>query len=178
MLYISMEKQEYDLMKKKIAALHKTYFFMAPAKLLMKEFNETDQIIIYSLSNLGNTLPKINKALSHLLANGPALKILSMNLDFNASSIPYLLHTVRELAAIEDQKKQILLMKQKKGIQKARASGKTIGRPQIPYPENWKELYEAWIHHTLKLQDILSQTNLKKSTFYLLVQRYEHSFRF
>lgn len=175
MLYLSMEKQEFYILKKDndVYVLPNKYYFIPPVRLPNKKFKETDSIIIYSLANLGTNLPDIKETLEHLFAYGPTLKILSMNLEFDARAFPYLVMVINELTAMEEQKKKLRLMKQKKGIQKAKDLGKNIGRPQIPYPENWKELYDAWVHKTLKVQDILLQTNLKKSTFYHLVHRYE-----
>lgn len=173
MLYLSMTKPEYHLAKKVIVTFQEKYYFIAPDNLLKKNFKQSDHIILYSLSNLGDSLPDIKKNLEQLSIASPTIKILSMNLEFDTISFPYLLNIVKELSVMEEEKKQLRLIKQKKGIQKAKESGKQIGRPQIPYPENWNELYNAWLQQTLRVQDILSQTHLKKSTFYHLIHRYE-----
>lgn len=173
MLYLSMEKQEFHSIKKTIVALQEKYFFINPNRLAGKEFNKTDCIIIYSLTNLGTNLTSINKTLECLSAYSPTLKILSMNLEFDSKLFPYLMSIVQELSAMEEHKKQVLLRKQKNGIQKAKKLGKSIGRPPMPYPENWNELYDAWVHKTMKVNDILSHTSLTKSSFYHLVHRYQ-----
>ena len=62
--------------------------------------------------------------------------------------------------------------RQAEGIAAARAKGIHLGRPPKRLPENFAELVKQWERGKLSFSDILSQTRLKKSTFYSRLKEY------
>lgn len=59
-----------------------------------------------------------------------------------------------------------------------RISSKTkryIGRPEVKYPVNWKEIYPKWKNREITGRKAMEIMNLKTNSFYNLVKRYEES---
>lgn len=48
-----------------------------------------------------------------------------------------------------------------------------IGRPEIEYPDNWKEVYDDWKSKEITAVKAMELTGLKKNSFYNLVKKYE-----
>lgn len=53
-------------------------------------------------------------------------------------------------------------------------TGRPTGRPNAQYPDNWKKYYEKWRLGELTATKCMEILNMKRSTFYKLVGRYEH----
>ena len=50
---------------------------------------------------------------------------------------------------------------------------KSVGRPGIKYPKNWKEVYASWRAKEITAKEAMIRTSMKRSSFYKLVKRYE-----
>ena len=50
---------------------------------------------------------------------------------------------------------------------------KRLGRPRKDYPNNWKEIYTTWKNGEITGRKAMEILGLKKSTFYMLVKKYE-----
>ncbi|WP_282709152.1 hypothetical protein [Ligilactobacillus sp. Marseille-Q7487] len=49
----------------------------------------------------------------------------------------------------------------------------TTGRKKIDFPKNWESLYAAWNNGKITTKEFISQTGLKKGTFYNLINEYK-----
>ena len=60
---------------------------------------------------------------------------------------------------------------QRQGIEAARKAGKHLGRPKIPYPEEWDFWYDKWQRGEITATETIKRLGLKKDTFYRLAKR-------
>ncbi|MGL5577262.1 hypothetical protein, partial [Cetobacterium sp.] len=51
--------------------------------------------------------------------------------------------------------------------------GKYKGRKPIPFPENWKDIYNSWKTREITGTRAMEILNLKKTTFYKLLREWE-----
>lgn len=58
------------------------------------------------------------------------------------------------------------------GIEKARHSGKHIGRPSIPRPDSWEYVIELLDNYKITAVYAMQMLHLKKNTFYKLLAEY------
>lgn len=58
------------------------------------------------------------------------------------------------------------------GIEKARHSGKQIGRPSIPRPDSWEYVIELLDNYKITAVYAMQMLHLKKNTFYKLLAEY------
>lgn len=67
-------------------------------------------------------------------------------------------------------------MKQdKSGKRISSKTGNLIGRPELEYPSNWKEIYDDWKSGKKKAIEAMELMSLKKTSFYKLVKKYEEN---
>lgn len=59
------------------------------------------------------------------------------------------------------------------GKKVSKKTGKCIGRPPIPFPDNFEEYYLRWKNKELTAVAAMKLLNLKPNTFYKLVHQYE-----
>lgn len=55
----------------------------------------------------------------------------------------------------------------------SRKTGKAVGRPEAEYPAEWETVYKTWKAGEITAVQAMEKLDLKKSTFYNLVKRYE-----
>lgn len=58
-------------------------------------------------------------------------------------------------------------------LKKKQAPPRKAGRPSIPYPANWDEVYHAWKLRDISSADAMNKTGLKRNTFYKMIKKYE-----
>lgn len=61
---------------------------------------------------------------------------------------------------------------QRQGIDVALAKGVKFGRPSIEFPEKWEKIYNQWKNGEITAKKAMELLNLKRNTFYRLVQKY------
>ena len=65
--------------------------------------------------------------------------------------------------------------RQRKGISIAVSEGKYKGRKAIEVPKLWVKYYKMYKENTIKAIDVMKILELKKTTFYKLINKYEES---
>ena len=70
------------------------------------------------------------------------------------------------LSFVAHHERNVIHQRQQEGIEAARARGVRLGRPSIPLPDNFQEVYELWAGKELTIIKAAEQCGLKKSTFY------------
>lgn len=116
-----------------------------------------------STKDLLNIVEKLNRKRVHLVS-------FKENID---SSTPTGKLMLTMIAAINEFERLNILERQKEGISIARKDGKYSGRKMLPFPEGWEDIYEDWKRGTIIAKKAWEQLNLKKSTFYKMVKRWE-----
>ena len=79
-----------------------------------------------------------------------------------------------DIKVLERVEKKVL---QKQGIERAHGRGVKFGRPVITYPDQWEEVYKEWKAGRLTARNAMKQLELKKDSFYKLVNQYENNSR-
>ena len=69
----------------------------------------------------------------------------------------------------------MILERQREGIEAARQKGKRFGRPALPLPENWQEVYGLWTQKKITAKKAMELTGLKRTHFYKLVKQQSHN---
>jgi len=77
------------------------------------------------------------------------------------------------LSYVAETERLNIRQRQSEGIRLARESGKHLGRPTIPFPVNFDELYSSWKRGEITATAAMKQLGLKRTTFYKLVKRKE-----
>lgn len=77
---------------------------------------------------------------------------------------------IEVLASIAEQERVRTLQRQAQGIAAAKEKGKHLGRPKAVFPPNWNEVYEKWAVGEIAAKSAMESLDLKRSTFYKLVQ--------
>ncbi len=72
----------------------------------------------------------------------------------------------------EDERKRIR-ERQREGIDAAKIKGKHLGRPQICFPTDFEKFYTAWKKGNITATQCIKELNLKRTSFYKLVKKYE-----
>lgn len=80
---------------------------------------------------------------------------------------------IEVLSSIAEQERLTTRQRQAEGIAVAKEAGKHLGRPQIPLPPDWDQIYPKWKNGEIAGVEAMKQLGLKRSTFYSLVKKQE-----
>jgi DNA invertase Pin-like site-specific DNA recombinase len=150
-------------------------------QLLKQVINPGDNIIVSSIDRFGRNYISGRKEFADFISKGVKVYVLDRpmlenlyKLDDSMSKFMINFLVDWELMNAEEELKRIH-QRQKEGIVAAKAKNKKFGRPKVKAPENFEEVYREWKNGTNKLTAVeaMRKLNLKKSTFYKLVEEYE-----
>ena len=80
---------------------------------------------------------------------------------------------IEVLSSVAEQERQETRKRQAEGITAARKRGQHLGRQEIDFPPNWFEVYIRWKKKEIRANTAMEILNLKRTTFYKLVNKYE-----
>jgi len=139
-----------------------------------------DTLIVKSLDRLSRNKMDIRNELQYFRDNGIRLKIIDlpttmMELPESQEWVFEMVNNIliEVLGTIAEQERVTIHQRQAEGIAAAKAKGKYLGRPRVEYPANWDEVYRAWKVREITGVTAAKEMNLKKSSFYKLVKKYE-----
>lgn len=148
-------------------------------KLLKQVINEEDKIIVSSIDRFGRNYMEGRKEFAELLNRGVKVYILNRpmleelyKLNDNMSKFMINLLVDWELMNAEEELKKSKI-RQREGIDVAKAHGKHLGRPKVKRPDNWSEIYSVWKKGEIPAVKAMEILNLKKDSFYKLAKEYE-----
>lgn len=150
-----------------------------------------DTLYIKSLDRLGRNKEQAKKELQYFTEIGVRVKVLDLpttmvditeGQEWILSMINNIL--IEVLTSISENERQTIKQRQAEGIavmpidratgkRKSIRTGRFIGRPEIQFPDNWNEVYTVWRQGNITAVQAMERMNLKKSSFYKLVKRYE-----
>lgn len=81
------------------------------------------------------------------------------------------------LSFVAQNERENIRMRQAQGIAAAKARGIKFGRPPLPYPDDFQEIYNAWTAGRISLQEAAACCRWPQSTFYKKARRYEELYR-
>lgn len=79
---------------------------------------------------------------------------------------------IEVLSSIAEQERKTIRSRQREGINAAKSAGKHLGRPKLRYPSNWNSVIAEWQQGNITAKEAMSQTGLKRSSFYKLVNEF------
>lgn len=142
-----------------------------PQLIAMVEFaREGDTIFIHSLDRLARSTKDLLQIVDELQAKGIHLVSNKENIDTSTATGKLMLTMIGAIAEFE---RANMLERQREGIAIAKEEGKYMGRKEIDYPSNWKEIYDKYKHRELTGTKAMEMLALKRNTFYKLVKEYE-----
>ncbi len=77
------------------------------------------------------------------------------------------------LSYVAENERINMKQRQAEGIAAAKARGVKFGRPQVPLPDNFYEIYKQWREKKLTLKQAAKACNLAESTFIGKVKAFE-----
>lgn len=80
---------------------------------------------------------------------------------------------IEVLSSVAEQERQETRKRQAEGIAAAQKRGQHLGRHEIDFPLDWVEVYVRWKRKEIKANTAMEILNLKRTTFYKLVNKYE-----
>lgn len=137
---------------------------------IMKSLNKNDFIYIYELNVFG-TYKGIMKRIQSITEMGASIiSIKKPKVTISNSNIKDILPVIEYFSNIKIETDK---GKRKKGLERAKKKGKVLGRPKIKYPPYWDMVYIQYRTKDISAREAWESLNLKKSTFYNLIKKYE-----
>lgn len=149
-----------------------------------------DVLYIKSIDRLSRNKEDAKRELQYFKENGITVRIVDMPttmLEYpkDQAWIGDMITNVliEVLASIAQAERETIKKRQSEGLQAMPVDGKTgkryskktgnpIGRPEIPFPEGWEEVYNKWRDGAITAVEAMRLLRLKKNTFYKLMSSY------
>lgn len=138
-----------------------------------------DTLVIKSLDRLSRNKLDIKSELEYYKQNGIRVKVIDMpttmiDLEGQEWIIEMVNNIIIEvLSSVAEQERRETRKRQAEGIAAARQRGQHLGRREIDFPPNWCEVYIRWKRKEIEANTAMEILNLKRTTFYKLVNKYE-----
>ncbi len=153
--------------------------FQRPAyKKMMSRVREGDLIIIKSIDRLGRNYQEIMEQWRIITKEKKAdIRILDMPL-LDTTQTKDLLGTfisdvvLQLLSFVAENERDNIRQRQAEGIAAAKARGVRFGKPVIPMPENFPELYGQWETGSITINELAGLCNMGRSTMYKRIGEY------
>ena len=149
---------------------------------------EGDELIICSLDRLGRNAEELQKEWHRLTKTmGVTIRVLDMPFLSNTEGGPeqrlvcdivlQLLCYFAQKEREENHKRQAqgyaAMPLNAEGKRISTKTGRPCGRPKIGYPSNWGAVYQRWKAGEITAVQAMRELDLKHSTYYNLVKKYE-----
>ena len=147
--------------------------FERPAyKKLVKKLQEGDLLYIKSIDRLGRNYEEIQKQW-RILTKEKKIDIVVLDMSLlDTRNGKDLLGTfisdvvLQILSFVAQNERENIHTRQAEGIAEAKAKGVKFGRPEMPLPDNFQEMYEAWKNREISVREAASNCGMPTSTFY------------
>lgn len=139
-------------------------------KAMLEFVREGDTIYVHDFSRLARSTKDLLNITELLNQKKVSLVSFKENIDTSTPTGKLMLTMI---AAINEFERTNLLERQREGILIAQELGKYKGRKPIPFPENWKEIYNSWKTREITGVMAMKILKLKKTTFYKLLKQWE-----
>ncbi|MCL2356006.1 MAG: recombinase family protein [Defluviitaleaceae bacterium] len=130
---------------------------------LMKKVRRGDVVVVESISRFARNTRDFLELAAKLSKKGVEFISLKELIDTTTPTGRFML-TI--FAAVAELEREHILERQAEGIVAAKAQGKHLGRPAKGCPENFAVVVENWERGSIRLDDVLKQTGLKRATFF------------
>lgn len=142
-------------------------------KAMIEYVRDGDVLYIESISRLARSTRDLLKIVDTLNEKGVQLVSSKENIDTTTPTGRFVLSV---FAALSELEREQTLLRQREGIEIAKAQGKYKGRQPVAYDKSKMEsLYPEWKSGKLSAVDYAKKLNLKKNTFYRRLKEYQES---
>ena len=135
---------------------------------MLTDVREGDTIYVTDFSRLSRSTQDLLSTLEILTKKGVAVVSLKERLD---SSTPQGRLMITVIGAINQFEREILLERQREGIEIAKRKGKYKGRKPVEKPANWDKVITDYKLRKITAKSAMEQLGLKTSTFYKFLKQ-------
>ena len=137
-----------------------------------------DVLYIVSLDRLSRSKADIKSELDWFKENKSRLMIL--DLPSSLIQVPdeqeWIIDMIQNilievLASMAEQERLMIRKRQREGIEAAKKKGKHLGRPPLKVPDNFEQVYEAWMQENSTAKAAQRELDISSSSFYRLVEQ-------
>lgn len=147
---------------------------------LCKTLSDGDILYVVSLDRLGRNKNDIKKILEDFRKNGVSIKILDLPTtmveardDISAATMEMITNLLIEvLGYMAEMERRNIRVRQKQGIDVARAKGTKFGRKPKALPDTWVQDYKAWKAGKCTAVSLIKKYGWAPATFYARVKQY------
>lgn len=146
---------------------------------LKSQLRQGDILVIKSIDRLGRNYKQIcaewREITSDIKANIRVLDMPVLDTTRTEGLIGQVISDIvlQLLGYVAEQERAFIKERQAEGIKVAKEKGTRLGKPPIEYPENWHEVYPIWIKKDITAREAMEKMQLKRTSFYKLVQKYK-----
>ena len=137
-----------------------------------------DTLVVKELDRLGRNYAQIKEEWQYFISTGINIEVIDMPIlntthksDLERQLISNLVLEI--LSFVAEKERVSIKQRQAEGIVQAKERGVKFGRKPISYPPNWESVYLSWRRNQITAVKAMSLLNLRKSTFYRLVEKYD-----
>lgn len=156
--------------------------FERPAyKKLLKKLKDGDLLYVKSIDRLGRNYEEIQEQW-RILTKEKKIDIVVLDMSLlDTRNGKDLLGTfisdvvLQILSFVAQNERENIRTRQAEGIAEAKSNGVKFGRPEMPLPENFNEMYIAWRNKELSVREAAKNCGMATSTFYNKVMKFKKS---
>jgi len=137
---------------------------------LMSVLKNGDKVIVDSISRFARNTKDLIELVEQLNNKGVIFVSLKEALDTTTPTGMFMLTMFGAVAQLE---RDYIKDRQAEGIAIAKEDNKYKGRKPIEYPTDFKKYYDMWKLGTITARDTIKVLDLKKTTFYKLINQFE-----
>lgn len=145
---------------------------------LVRRLKPGDVLVVKSIDRMGRNYNEILEQWRSLTREKQvAVAVLDMPLldtrrdrDLTGTLIADIV--LQLLSYVAQTERENTRQRQKEGIAAAKARGVVFGRPRIPVPPEFEQLYKTWQSHELSSQQAARRLGVSNSTFFIWVRNY------
>jgi DNA invertase Pin-like site-specific DNA recombinase len=137
---------------------------------MMAALKSGDKLVVDSISRFARNTKDLIELIEKLNNKGVIFVSLKEAIDTTTPTGMFMLTIFGAVAQLE---RDYLKDRQREGIAIAVTAGKYKGRKPIEYPKLWERYYRMMQDGDISGVDVMKILDLKKTTFYKLINRYE-----
>lgn len=139
---------------------------------LLKKLNENTVLYVKSIDRLGRNYQEIQEQWRIISKEKKSdIVVLDMPLldtrrgkDLMGTFLSDIVLQV--LSFVAENERQNIKQRQAEGIAAAKVRGVKFGRPKVPLPENFREVYDRWKKKELTITEAAKECGMSRSTFH------------
>ncbi len=142
-----------------------------------------DTLFVKELDRLGRNAQEIKDEWEDITQNiGADIVVMDMpaldTRQFKSGLEKLISSIILELLSYMAQnEREKILDRQREGITAAKNAGKYLGRPKLPLPEDFEQLYQEWKNGSITAAAAMRQMKMSATTFYRRVAEYEETLK-